>query len=275
MIDRDGKNLRQVTRNGHEPVSELVAVADGREARRFDAGLGGHGSGRGSRERGRDDDAETSLLWWLRCVALLVVGRVREEEAAGGAADASAAGRARRRRASACAARAGQEPAPVPAEPRLRHARRRRTSTRSTRTRRSSRSSSPTIRTTIDAAGQQALNANAELMKKYPTWIITIEGHSDERGTAEYNLALGERRALAARNYLVSLGIPADRLRTVSYGKEFPFEPGPRRGCVVEEPPRPFRRDEQIGVLSIGLRRLSSARAMRAAALAAAAAPGR
>jgi peptidoglycan-associated lipoprotein len=78
----------------------------------------------------------------------------------------------------------------------------------------------------IDAAGQQALNHNAELMKKYPTWIVTIEGHADERGTAEYNLALGERRALAARNYLVSLGIPADRLRTVSYGKEFPFEPG-------------------------------------------------
>ena len=78
----------------------------------------------------------------------------------------------------------------------------------------------------IDAAGQQALNNNAELMKKYPTWIVTIEGHADERGTAEYNLALGERRALAARNYLVSLGIPADRLRTVSYGKEFPFEPG-------------------------------------------------
>ena len=79
---------------------------------------------------------------------------------------------------------------------------------------------------TIDALGQQALNTNADLMKKYPTWIVTIEGHSDERGTAEYNLALGERRAIAARNYLVSLGIPADRLRTVSYGKEFPFEPG-------------------------------------------------
>ena len=79
---------------------------------------------------------------------------------------------------------------------------------------------------TIDGAGQQALNGNAELMKKYPTWVVTIEGHSDERGTAEYNLALGERRALAARNYLVSLGVPADRLRTVSYGKEFPFEPG-------------------------------------------------
>jgi peptidoglycan-associated lipoprotein len=78
----------------------------------------------------------------------------------------------------------------------------------------------------VDGAGQQALNTNAEILRKYPSWIITIEGHADERGTAEYNLALGERRALAARNYLVSLGIPADRLRTVSYGKEFPFDAG-------------------------------------------------
>ena len=77
----------------------------------------------------------------------------------------------------------------------------------------------------ISPEGQGVLNSNAEILKKYPTWVITIEGHSDERGTAEYNLALGERRALAARNYLVSLGIPADRLRTVSYGKEFPFDP--------------------------------------------------
>jgi peptidoglycan-associated lipoprotein len=77
----------------------------------------------------------------------------------------------------------------------------------------------------VGAEGQQVLNANAEIMKKYPSWVITIEGHADERGTAEYNLALGERRALAARNYLVSLGIPADRLRTVSFGKEFPFDP--------------------------------------------------
>src|SRR3954451_5732640 len=78
----------------------------------------------------------------------------------------------------------------------------------------------------VDQAGQQALNGNADILRKYPTWIITIEGHCDERGTAEYNLALGERRALAAKTYLVSLGIPADRLRTVSYGKEFPFDPG-------------------------------------------------
>jgi peptidoglycan-associated lipoprotein len=72
---------------------------------------------------------------------------------------------------------------------------------------------------------QKVLDANAGLLKKYSTWMISIEGHTDERGTAEYNLALGERRATAARTYLVSLGIPAARLRTVSYGKEFPFEP--------------------------------------------------
>lgn len=78
----------------------------------------------------------------------------------------------------------------------------------------------------VDQAGQQVLNANADILRKYPSWTITIEGHCDERGTAEYNLALGERRALAAKTYLVSLGVPADRLRTVSYGKEFPFDPG-------------------------------------------------
>jgi peptidoglycan-associated lipoprotein len=78
----------------------------------------------------------------------------------------------------------------------------------------------------VDGPAQQALNANAEIMKKYPSWVVTVEGHADERGTAEYNLALGERRALSARTYLVSLGIAGDRLRTVSYGKEFPFDPG-------------------------------------------------
>ena len=83
----------------------------------------------------------------------------------------------------------------------------------------------------VDGTGQQALNTNAGILKKYPTWIITIEGHCDERGTAEYNLALGEKRALAAKTYLVSLGVPADRLRTVSYGKEFPFDPGHSEGA--------------------------------------------
>ena len=78
----------------------------------------------------------------------------------------------------------------------------------------------------LDAEGQSAVQSNAELLKKYSSWAITIEGHCDERGTAEYNLALGERRAVAVKTYLVSLGIPPDRVRTVSYGKEFPFDPG-------------------------------------------------
>jgi len=78
----------------------------------------------------------------------------------------------------------------------------------------------------LDEAARQILNQDATVLKKYPNWVISIEGHSDERGSAEYNLALGERRALSAKTYLVSLGIPADRMRTVSYGKEFPFDPG-------------------------------------------------
>ena len=78
----------------------------------------------------------------------------------------------------------------------------------------------------VSPEGQQVLQANAAVLKKYPNMQITIEGHCDERGTAEYNLALGERRALAAKNYLVSLGIPADKVKTVSYGKEFPFDAG-------------------------------------------------
>ena len=77
----------------------------------------------------------------------------------------------------------------------------------------------------VDDAGRQILQANAAVLKKYPSWVITIEGHCDERGTAEYNLALGERRAVAARQYLISLGLDANRLRTVSYGSEFPFDP--------------------------------------------------
>lgn len=78
----------------------------------------------------------------------------------------------------------------------------------------------------LSSEARRALDDNAGLLKQSANWTVTIEGHCDERGTAEYNLALGERRAIAARAYLVSLGISADRLRTVSYGKEFPFDPG-------------------------------------------------
>lgn len=77
----------------------------------------------------------------------------------------------------------------------------------------------------LDEAGRAVVTANAALMRKYSTWVITVEGHCDERGTAEYNLALGERRAVAVKTYLVSLGISPERVRTVSYGKEFPFDP--------------------------------------------------
>lgn len=76
----------------------------------------------------------------------------------------------------------------------------------------------------LDDDSQKVAQANAAILKRYPAWTVTIEGHCDERGTAEYNLALGERRATAVKTYLVSLGIGPDRLRIVSYGKEFPFD---------------------------------------------------
>jgi peptidoglycan-associated lipoprotein len=78
----------------------------------------------------------------------------------------------------------------------------------------------------LDDEARAVVQANAEILKRYPTWVVTIEGHCDERGTAEYNLALGERRANAVKTHLVALGISPDRIRTVSYGKEFPFDPG-------------------------------------------------
>ena len=78
----------------------------------------------------------------------------------------------------------------------------------------------------LDDRARRVLEANAEVLRDYPSWIVTIEGHCDERGTPEYNLGLGERRALVAQQYLVELGLDAMRIRTVSYGKEFPFDPG-------------------------------------------------
>ena len=71
-----------------------------------------------------------------------------------------------------------------------------------------------------------ALAGNAARIKDNGTLAVRIEGHCDERGTVEYNLALGDHRARAAREYLVSQGVPAQRLRTISYGKEKPLDPG-------------------------------------------------
>lgn len=69
---------------------------------------------------------------------------------------------------------------------------------------------------------RERLARNAEFMREHPEFVFTIEGHCDERGTNEYNLALGDRRASAARNYLTSLGIDTSRLSTISYGEERP-----------------------------------------------------
>ncbi len=83
-----------------------------------------------------------------------------------------------------------------------------------------------TDRFNIDSADAAALQTQAQYLAQYPQISITVEGHADERGTREYNLALGERRANAAKNYLVSLGVDAGRIQTVSYGKERPVALG-------------------------------------------------
>ncbi|WP_245638407.1 peptidoglycan-associated lipoprotein Pal [Croceicoccus bisphenolivorans] len=74
----------------------------------------------------------------------------------------------------------------------------------------------------IDSADMATLQSQAQWLMQFPAKRVTIEGHCDERGTREYNLALGERRANAAKNYLVSLGVDASRISTLSYGKERP-----------------------------------------------------
>lgn len=88
---------------------------------------------------------------------------------------------------------------------------------------------------------RQTLTRQSAWLKQYGNWRITVEGHADERGTREYNLALGERRASSVRAFLVSQGIPANRVTTISYGKERPAVAGSteqaysqnRRGVTV------------------------------------------
>jgi peptidoglycan-associated lipoprotein len=78
----------------------------------------------------------------------------------------------------------------------------------------------------LDDSDRQTLQSQAAYLTQYGQVRVTIEGHADERGTREYNLALGERRANAAKNYLVSQGIPESRISTISYGKERPEATG-------------------------------------------------
>jgi peptidoglycan-associated lipoprotein len=75
----------------------------------------------------------------------------------------------------------------------------------------------------IRSDARNALTATAQFLRSYPQIKVTLEGHCDERGSTEYNLALGDRRAQAAKDFLVAAGIAADRIQTVSYGKERPF----------------------------------------------------
>ena len=88
-------------------------------------------------------------------------------------------------------------------------------------------------------ASRQALTEKAELLKAFPALTMLIEGHCDERGTNEYNIALGERRARAAYDYLVMLGIEPTRLTVISYGEEYPAVPGSNEEAWAKN-----RRDE-------------------------------
>ncbi|CAA7612063.1 MULTISPECIES: peptidoglycan-associated lipoprotein Pal [Magnetospirillum] len=93
----------------------------------------------------------------------------------------------------------------------------------------------------LRADAKAGLDKQVAWLKKYPTYKMTIEGHADERGTREYNLALGERRANAVKDYMVGAGIAKDRVKTISYGKERPVALGSneaawsqnRRGVTV------------------------------------------
>jgi peptidoglycan-associated lipoprotein len=96
-------------------------------------------------------------------------------------------------------------------------------------------------RSELKPEAREVLNQKAEAMRQYPDIRIRIEGHCDERGTVEYNLALGERRAEAARAYLIDLGIDPDRMTTVSYGEERPAVPESNEAAWAQN-----RRDEFV-----------------------------
>jgi peptidoglycan-associated lipoprotein len=83
-----------------------------------------------------------------------------------------------------------------------------------------------TDRYNVDSADAATLQSQAQWLARYPAARVTVEGHADERGTRDYNLALGERRANSAKTYLVGLGVAAERIQTVSYGKERPVALG-------------------------------------------------
>ncbi len=86
----------------------------------------------------------------------------------------------------------------------------------------------------IDGEAQGILTSQARWLAAHPNVAVTVEGHCDERGTREYNLALGERRANSAKNFLVSAGVPAGRISVISYGKERPAAEGSDEGSWAQ-----------------------------------------
>lgn len=84
---------------------------------------------------------------------------------------------------------------------------------------------------TLTPTAMQTLDGQAQWLLSNPSYLIVIEGHADETGTREYNVALGARRANAAREYLISRGVPGNRLRTISYGKERPVATCANESC--------------------------------------------
>ena len=93
----------------------------------------------------------------------------------------------------------------------------------------------------IRADARQALSKTADFLRSYPQVAIVIEGHCDERGSTEYNVALGDRRADSAKNFLTAQGIGGDRIQTVSYGKERPFCTGSNESCWQQNRRAHFR----------------------------------
>ena len=86
----------------------------------------------------------------------------------------------------------------------------------------------------LSSKSREILVKNAEFIFKFPEAKFQIEGHCDERGTNEYNLALGERRAMSTKKYLLSLGVPVNRISTISYGEELPIDPRHNEGAWAE-----------------------------------------
>jgi peptidoglycan-associated lipoprotein len=83
----------------------------------------------------------------------------------------------------------------------------------------------------LTSEAQEVLKRDADWLRSNSSVAVEIEGHCDERGTIEYNLALGDRRARSAKDFLVNLGVSSTRMRTISYGKEMPLDPGHNEGA--------------------------------------------